>query len=110
MLQQQCNDFMLVANGCQHIRGSGVRARLGAVGRIRGDQLEGFKQRFGELLGRVEIEGITNCLKNLFFNLRNARLQITRVIPQELLIHANAGILHINQHPDERHLNLLKYL
>ena len=104
--EELVDDRVFAAQFLQNILARTVIAALGLLGFLI--QLQPLKQNLAHLFTGVDIESRSSQLINLLLNLIHLCRQCLRRLFQGLRVYGHTGRLHICQHIDQRHLDLLE--
>ena len=92
---------MLRSQLLQHVR----RGRISGLRFFAALHPHFVKEDHAELLGRIDVEGLSCLLVNLRLQLSDPYTQLVPVGLQRFRIHTDAGPLHAVQRKDQRHLH-----
>ena len=104
--EELVDDRMFAAQFLQNILTRTVIAALGLLGLLI--QLQPLKQNLAHLFAGVDIESRSSQLINLLLDLVHLCRQYLRRLFQGLRVYGYTGHLHICQHIDQGHLDLLE--
>ncbi len=73
-------------------------------------ELEPVEENLRKLLGRIDVEDRAGLAVDLLGHVGQGLVQLAGHLPQQSRIDRDAGVLHLDQHLDQRHLDLVEQL